>query len=159
MEKEIFHAHFENRDMFKDILLFKKDLITLNRIIFPQRTVLAQLEHKNKKFMSEELEVYFDDVVDKIEKIWNNIENLQQMVESLLDINESVISHNTNKIIKTLTAFSVIILPLTLLSGIYGMNLTRLPWADRPDSFNLIIGFMLFIAVFMLVFFKFRRWL
>lgn len=159
MEKEVFRYERQQKDMLKDILLMKKDLITFNRIIFPQRTVMAQLEHKHKKFLAPELDVYFDDVVDKVEKLSNSLENLQEMVATLKDINESVISHNTNKIIKTLTVFSVIMLPLTLISGIYGMNLEVLPYSHDENSFFIVLSMMLLIAVTMLIYFKFRKWI
>ncbi len=158
IEKSVFDENMAQRDMLKDILLLKKDIINFKRIILPQRTVIAQLEHKNAKFLTSDLEVYFDDIVDKIEKIWNNLQNYAELVESLQDTNESIISHNTNRIIKTLTIFSVTMLPLTLISGIYGMNI-NLPFAEHPTAFFLISGVMLGILTGMLAYFRFKKWL
>ena len=115
-------------------------------------------EHKNKKFLPESLEVYFDDVLDKVEKIWNNLENLKELIESLQDTNESIISHTTNNVIKTLTVFSVVMLPLNLLAGLYGMNV-ELPGGAQPAMFFYISGGMAALLLLMLVFFKIKRWI
>ncbi|MBU1992591.1 magnesium/cobalt transporter CorA [Patescibacteria group bacterium] len=158
MEKGAFDIQ-NQKDMLADILVTKKNLINFRRIITPQRTLIAQLEHKNKKFLPENLEVYFDDVVDKIEKIWSNLENLTELAESLQDTNESLISHNINNVMKVLTIFSVIMLPLTFLTGLYGMNLETLPFASSNLSFLIVTGMMVGVAVIMLAFFKYKKWL
>src|SRR3990167_4089308 len=157
IEHDLFAGDSE-KDMVRDILWLKKDIITFRRIISPQRAVIAQLEHKNKKFLPENLEVYFDDVVDKIEKIWGNLENLKELAEDLQDTNEALISHQTNRVIKILTVFSVILLPLTLITGFYGMNV-QLPYADVGTAVMGIGVGMTILAAGMLLFFKWRRWI
>lgn len=159
IEKDVFNEEMRQKDMLRDILLLKKNTINFRRIIFPQRTVIAQLEHKNKKFIPEDLEIYFDDIVDKVEKIWNSLENLKEIAETLEDTNESIISHNINSVIKTLTIFSVIMLPLTFITGLYGMNVKNLPNAEDPTVFTVILGIMAVIAISMLIFFRIKRWL
>jgi len=157
IEHDLFDGDSE-KDMVRDILWMKKDIITFRRIISPQRAVIAQLEHKNKKFLPENLEVYFDDVVDKIEKIWGNLENLKELAEDLQDTNEVLISHQTNRVIKILTVFSVILLPLTLITGFYGMNV-QLPYADFEKTVLGIGAAMVILSISMLLFFKWKRWL
>lgn len=157
IEHDLFDGDSE-KDMVRDILWMKKDIITFRRIISPQRAVIAQLEHKNKKFLPENLEVYFDDVVDKIEKIWGNLENLKELAEDLQDTNEVLISHQTNRVIKILTVFSVILLPLTLITGFYGMNV-QLPYADFEKTVLGIGTGMVILSISMLLFFKWKRWL
>lgn len=159
VEKDLFASETKQKDRLKDILELRKDIITFTRTILPQRSVVAQLEHKNKKFLPHNLEVYFDDVVDKIEKIWNNLENMKALVISLQEINESVISHESNNVMKTLTIFSVIMLPLTFITGLYGMNVINLPQAENPASFGFILLGMGAIAFAMLVFFKIKNWI
>ena len=117
-----------------------------------------KLFRKNKKFLPSTLEIYFDDIVDKVEKIWNNLENLKDLIESLQDTNESIISHTTNNVIKTLTVFSVVMLPLNLLAGLYGMNVD-LPYSAHPAMFFYISGGMALLLLAMLVFFKVKRWI
>ena len=146
-------------DMLEDILELKKEILEFRRIISPQRPVVAQLEHKNTRFISEDLEVYFDDVVDKIERIWSHLESLNDTLNSIQQTNETIIFHNTNNVIKTLTIFSVTMMPLTLLSGIYGMNLSTLPYASHPSSFHIVTGIMLLVLIAMLIFFKVKKWM
>lgn len=157
LEKEVFNLSAQH-DMLRDILSTKKNIITFRRIIAPQRSVIAQIEHKNKKFLPDTLEIYFDDVVDKVEKIWANLENLKELVESLQDTNESIISHTTNNVIRILTIFSVMMLPLTVLTSMYGMNLA-LPLEGRVEAFWIIAGIMVGIMVAMLSFFRWKRWI
>jgi len=147
------------RDMLKEILSTKKDIINFRRIIIPQRALIAQLEHKNKKFLPENLDVYFDDVVDKVEKTYNNLETLWDIITSLHETNESILSHNTNNIIKILTIFSVIMLPLTFVTGLYGMNVVGLPVAEHRLAFFVISGFLVLIVLVMLLFFKYKKWI
>lgn len=158
LEKDVFDEH-RSRDRLREILRLKKDIINFRRIIMPQRAIIAQLEHKNKKFLPENLDVYFDDIVDKIEKIWNNLENLQELVTSLQDTNESIISHNTNNVIKILTIFSVVMLPLTFITGFYGMNVNTLPFAKSPSSLIIIAGILVGVAVVMITYFRYKKWL
>lgn len=157
MEKEVFDPE-HSRDRLKDILILKKDIINFRRIIMPERGIIAQLEHKNKKFIPEDLDVYFDDIVDKIEKIWNNLENLQELVLSIQETNESIISHNTNNIIRILTVFSVIMLPMTVITGFYGMNVD-LPLAEKNNTVLMILGLMTAIGTGMIAYFRYKRWL
>jgi magnesium transporter len=157
LEKEVF-AFSSQHDMLRDILNTKKNLIIFRRIIAPQRLVIPQIEHKNKKFLPESLDIYFDDVVDKVEKVWASLENLKELVDSLQETNESIISHTTNNVIKLLTVFSVIMLPLTFLTGLYGMNV-NLPLGAHPMTFFFILSAMLGVVMSMLAFFKYKRWI
>ncbi len=157
LERDVFELS-QQHDMLKDILNIKKNIIVFRRVIAPQRSVIAQIEHKNKKFLPESLEIYFDDVVDKIEKIWNSLENLKELVASLQETNESIISHTTNNVIKILTIFSVVMLPLTFLTGLYGMNVA-LPMADRTETFFMLTALMVLVVATMLGFFKYKKWM
>ena len=157
IEREVFQAE-NNRDMLKDILLLKKDIINFRRIILPQRTIIAQLEHMTFSKNDDDLEVYFDNVVDKIEKIYSSLENLNDLVESLHQTNESIIFHNTNNVIKVLTVFSVVMLPLTFVTGFYGMNV-NLPLQNSEYSVLWIVFLMLTILGSMLGYFKYKDWI
>ena len=152
---------FENdsgKDRLKDILLVKKDIINFRRIILPQRAVIAQLEHLNMKFSHDNLDIYFDNIVDKIEKVFGVMENLKELADSLHQTNESIISHNTNNIIKVLTIFSVVMLPLTVITGFYGMNVEGLPVAEKEAAALIVGGFMFIVVLLMLLFFKYKKW-
>lgn len=157
LEKDAFSESVE-RDMLRDILFVKKNIITSRRVILPLRTVIAQVEHKNKKFLPDSLDVYFDDILDKVEKIWSSLENFQELIGSLQDTNESIIAHASNRVVKTLTVFSVVMLPLNLLAGMYGMNV-RLPYASHEHMFLFLGIGMFFVLAALLAIFKMKRWI
>jgi magnesium transporter len=130
-------------------------------VVRPQRTVLRDLENAKQPFLAPtegELEVYFDDIADAHERIWDMLENYKEVVEALEDTNESVISHRVNDILRFLTAISVIVLPLTLIASIWGMNV-GVPGEGDPEDFFVVIGAMLVLLVGIVAFFRRRGWL
>ena len=115
---------FEGRseEVVRDISNVKQEIISYRKIIKPERSTLRLLERRVERFLPEELELYFDDIVDAAERIWDMLDNYKEVVEALEDTNESVISHRQNDVLRVLTVFSAIVLPLTLIAGIFGMN-------------------------------------
>jgi magnesium transporter len=158
IEEQVFDVK-DTRDMLNTILSIKKDIINYRRIIIPERTIVAQLEHKNKKFLPDTLEVYFDDVVDKVEKLHHLLGTSWEVINSIHETNESIVSHNTNNIIKVLTTISVVMMPLTFVTGFYGMNIVGLPAADHPLAFAILLMILFGIVVSMIVFFKLKKWI
>ena len=111
----------------RDISDVKQEIVAYRKVIKPERSTLRLLERSRTRYLPEDLEVYFDDIVDKAERVWDQLDNYKEVVEALEQTNESVIAHKQNDILRVLTVFSVILLPLTLISGIYGMNVGLLP--------------------------------
>ncbi len=146
------------RQTVRDISVIRRDIINFRRIIKPQMPVIASLEHKEMPFLQEDLEAYFGDISDHVAKIWDILEDYKEVVEGLADTNDSLTSHRLNEVMKTLTTISVIILPLTLVSGVYGMNIP-LPVQEDPGAFALIMGAMVMIALGMLYYFRRRSWI
>jgi magnesium transporter len=147
-----------SEEVVRDISDVKQEIVAYRKVIKPERSTLRLLERSHTRYLPEDLEVYFDDIVDKAERIWDQLDNYKEVVEALEQTNESVIAHKQNDILRVLTIFSVILLPLTLISGIYGMNV-GLPHQHGADAFWLIFGGMLTIAVCMLAYFRHRGWL
>ncbi len=100
----------------------KQEIINFRKIVRPQRAVLRDLERTKQRYLQEELEIYFDDISDAAERIWDNLENYKEVIEGLESTNESVLSHRLNETFRVLTAASVVLLPLTLIASIFGMN-------------------------------------
>lgn len=159
LEKAVFRNQTFKTSNLKEILSLKKDVINFRRLIHPQVDIIAELELIKNDFLTEKSTVYFDDILDELHKIGSDLMAIKEVVETLQDINESIISRNTNNIIRTLTVVSIILMPLTLLSGIYGMNIHGLPFADNPYAFFIVTGVMLLIALLMITYFKFRDWI
>ncbi len=153
-------ALFEERaeDVVRDISNVKQEIISYRKIIKPERSTLRLLERRVERFLPEELELYFDDIVDASERIWDLLDNYKEVVEALEDTNESVISHRQNRVLLLLTMVSVILLPLTLITGLFGMNV-HFPGFETATAFWLICGAMLGIAASLVAFFRLKRWL
>jgi len=146
------------RHVIEDITFVRRDVIALRRIIRPQIGILANLEKVDRLFIHEELDVYFGDILDHLQKASDLLTDQDEVIEVLADSADTLASHRINEVMRILTVISVIILPLTLISGIYGMNV-MLPGEDAPYSFAVIIGFMLVLLVSLLTIFRRRRWL
>jgi len=156
IEDEMFTA--DMRRIVEEISIVRRDIIALRRIIKPQIAIVTNLERKDRPFIREDLDVYFGDIADHLNKAWDILEDYRQVIEGLSETSDSVSSYRINEVMRILTVISVIMLPLSLISGIYGMNVL-LPMARHPYSFFAILGLMVVIAVGMLLYFKHRRWL
>jgi magnesium transporter len=156
LENELFEGRSE--DIVRDLSNVKQEIINFRKIIRPQRSVLRDLERTKQRYMAEELEIYFDDIIDASERIWDMLENYKEVVTALEDTNESLISHRLNDVLRVLTAFSVVLLPLTLIASIWGMNV-HVPGEQSITAFWIIIAVMVALLAGMLSYFRHRRWL
>jgi magnesium transporter len=163
LEEEIFEGRSE--EVVRDLSNAKQEIINFRKVIRPQRPVLRDLEKVKRRYLAPDLdlEIYFDDIVDAHERIWDMLENYKEVVEALEDTNESVISHKVNDILRVLTAISVIVLPLTMIASVFGMNVGLPGGGDPPGgastSFWIIIGVMVTLLVGMVAYFRRRGWL
>ena len=145
-------------EIVRDISNAKQEIINFRRIVRPQRAVLRDLERTKQRYLAEELEIYFDDISDAAERIWDTLENYKEVVEALESTNESVITHRLNDSFRILTAASVILLPLTLIASIYGMNVP-VPGENEPFSFWVVVALMGAMLVGLTILFRRRGWL
>jgi magnesium transporter len=158
IDEEIDEVAPRAKERVRDIHKVKQEIISYRKIVRPQRPTLRQLERQIERFLPEELELYFDDIVDASERIWDNLDNYKEVVEALEDTNESLISHQQNDILYVLTIFSVVMLPLTFLTGVFGMNV-HFPGFDTNSGFLSALVLFVVTIVGMLTFFRFKRWL
>jgi magnesium transporter len=156
IEDEMFEGRSE--EIVRDISNVKQEIISYRKIIKPERSSLRVLERRVEHFLPEELEEYFDDIVDAAERIWDLLDNYKEVVEALESTNESVISHRQNDVLRILTVFSVVLLPLTLITGIFGMNV-RFPGFETGHAWWEVVGLMLVTLAALLGFFRWKRWL
>jgi magnesium transporter len=156
LEEDIFEGRSE--EVVRDISNSKQEIINFRKVIRPQRAVLRDLERTKQRYLAEDLEVYFDDIVDASERIWDMLENYKEVVEALEDTNESVLSHRVNEVLRVLTAFSVVVLPLTLIASIWGMNV-GVPWEGDTQGFWIVLGGMVVLLAGMVGYFRRRGWL
>ena len=156
LEEDIFEGGAE--EVVRDISNAQQEIINFRKIIRPQRSVLRDLERTKQRFFGQELEIYFDDIVDASERIWDMLENYKEVVEALEDTNESVITHRLNNVLRVLTSVSVILLPLTLIASIWGMNV-GVPGEGSKEAFWVIAGVMVVVLCVLVAYFRRRRWL
>ena len=155
IEDDIDDERFD--EVVRDISKAKQEIISYRKIIKPQRPTLRLLERYVERFLPQELELYFDDIVDASERILDLLDNYKEVVEALEDTNESAINHRQNDILRVLTVVSVILLPLTLVTGIFGMNV-HFPGFETAAAWWGIVAGMLGLAVCLALFFRYKRW-
>jgi magnesium transporter len=155
LEEDIFEGR--SGEIVRDISNVKQEIINFRKIVRPQRTALRDLE-RTKRYIPEGLDIYFDDINDASERIWDMLENFKEVVEGLESTNESVLSHRVNDVLKALTAISVVVLPLTLVASVFGMNV-RVPGEQSLQAFWIVVVSMVVMLVGMLWFFRRRGWL
>jgi magnesium transporter len=157
LEDDIFEGG-RSSEIVREISNAKQEIINFRAVIRPQRAVFRSLERAKQRYLTDDLDIYFDDLTDASERIWDVLENFKEIVEGLEGTNESVLSHRLNDGLRVLTAVSVILLPLTLLASIFGMNV-HFPGESSPEAFWLIMVAMLIILFGMIAFFRRRGWL
>ena len=158
MEEEIFNGN--ERKMVSEIAFVKHDIISFRKIVKPQRVVLESLIRTATKITDKNLTRVSAEVIGSNVKIWHTLENYKEMIEALEHTNESLLSYKLGDTMKILTAFSVIVLPLSLVANAFGMNVTNgMPFTELQNGFWTIIIMMSFITFISFLFFRFKRWL
>lgn len=152
IQKQVFDK--PRTPLVRNILTKKRNIVILKHMFQPQIWVLRSLEIHMNKLFNQEIEAYFEDLEDKLEKIIIDISILEEYVNSVEDAFKSMIDIQTNSIIKFLTIFSAFMLPLTLITSFYGMNI-QLPYQESPFfvygamsfSFVLLLGAFLYYSI------------
>ncbi|NWG17774.1 MAG: magnesium/cobalt transporter CorA [Chloroflexi bacterium] len=156
IEENIFTAYTQR--IVSDIAVVRRDIIALRRIIRHLVPILEQLERTEHPIIREDLEEYFGDTVDHIYRARDIMDEDAEVIAGLADTANTLVSHRINEVMRILTVISVIILPLTLVTGIYGMNI-NLPLDEHPLAFIVVMGMMLMISILMVIYFIRRKWI
>ena len=142
------------------ILNLRRNIINLRKILQNHEYILKKLtEVKSSLVPQKEIREHYDVLVEHSKRIWSMLDNQKEMVSVLNDTNESLLDGQMTKVMKTLTIFSVIVFPLTLLAALFAMRTSHLPFEHNPNGFWIIVGIMAICACFMLLIFKRRKWL
>jgi magnesium transporter len=156
IEQDIFEGR--SAEVVRDISNAKQEIINFRKVIRPQRVTFRDLERNKQRYIAEDLDIYFDDIVDASERVWDMLENFKEVVEALEGTNESAIAHRSTETVRILTAFSVIFLPLTLIASVWGMNV-HVPGQGNGPAFYAVIAFMVVVLAALLALFRRRGWL
>ncbi len=146
------------RGTIKEISILRRDIISFRRIIWPMRAVIGSLEPKIRRFTRMDMAVYFGDMVDHVDKIWDALDEYKEVIEGLKDTYDSLATNRTNEVVRILTVIATILLPITVVSSIYGMNI---PLPFQHSGFSLLFVFLVMLAIIsgMLYFFHRQRWI
>ncbi|MFA6526221.1 MAG: magnesium transporter CorA family protein [Candidatus Buchananbacteria bacterium] len=159
IEDNIFNER--EREVVREILLIKRNILNFRKIMEAHKSVLQKLAKTTIAYLrTSQMKSFYSDLIEHTKNIWDILSGQKEMIEALEDTNSSLISFKLNDIMRTLTVFSVIVFPLTLLAAIFGMNTVEsMPFINDRYGFEKIIAIMLVGASFMFIFFKRKRWI
>jgi len=156
----ISHEMFDKKaeKTIERISVTRKNLILLNTAFKPQLRLFQKMESGVIKGFTPDMEDYWGNNLDSYQKMWDSIEDYQELIQGFSLTFDSLQANRTNEIMKVLTTISTVLLPLTFLTGLYGMNVD-LPLQEDTDAFLIIIGVMILIVISLVFYFKKRRWI
>jgi magnesium transporter len=153
VETDIFSD--SKRSIIREISMIRRDIISFRRIIWPMRAVIGSLEPRVSRFVKKtDLSVYFGDMIDHADKIWDGLDEYKEIIEGLNDTHDSLATNRTNEVVRMLTIIATILLPITVVASIFGMNIPLGPFEVSGYSFLLVSLIMLGVIGGMLYFFR-----
>ncbi|MBI4317093.1 MAG: magnesium/cobalt transporter CorA [Chloroflexi bacterium] len=157
IEEKVFVAF--SQETIADIFVLRKDLLAVRKIVSPARDVLNALTRRDIPLLDTVNVIYFADVYDHLLRVSDMIETYRDLLSSALDGYLSMTSNNLNQIMKILTAGSIILMSMSLIAGIYGMNFRLIPELEWPFGYAWALGLMALVAMVLFVLFRRRTWL
>ena len=142
----------------ENISVARKNIILLNTIIVPQLRMFRKFESGQVEGFAENMEEYWGNLLDYMQKIDDMTEDYEELIENLSKTFDFLQANSSNEIIKILTFYSSILLPLTFVTGLFGMNVT-LPLSNVNGAFYIIVGIMVLISISSIIFFKLKKWM
>jgi magnesium transporter len=150
--------HEPKRQTLVSIMQLKRSILSLTRVILPQREIANGLSRGEYALVSERARIYYRNVYDHLVRIEMLTRDLRDMTESALNTYLSSVSNRMNEVMKMLTLIATIFIPLTFIAGVYGMNFANMPELEWRYGYFGILTFMAVIGVALVVYFKRRRW-
>lgn len=157
LEVEIFAQPQEEH--LADILRLRRDLSSLRQVMMPHRQIFSHLATGGSQHVELQERLYFRDVYDEVMRISEAIDLQREQVSGVRDTYLSVISQRTNEVMKVLTVISALLLPLTVITGVYGMNFANMPELASPWGYPMVIGGMVLLEAGLVLWFRKRGWL
>lgn len=158
LEQEIFSGNQQSRAIL-GLGMHRRNVLNFRRILDPERQIMSSLYNYQKPFLGPELHIYFEDITDYLNNLWSIVNAYKDTIDGLHVTVESLLNRRVNKVISALTIISVSLLPLNLLSGIYGMNIAGLPFANDPIwvwAMFAVLAAMILAIIFIM---KRQKWL
>lgn len=156
INRELFNKKAEKT--IERISVTRKNIILINTIFKPQLRLFHKFESGDIKGYADDMEEYWGNILDYYQKMWDMVEDYAELIEGLSKTFDSLQTNRINEIMKILTFFSSIMLPLTMITGMYGMNI-GLPFQGHPYAFWMVFGFMGLIVISLVIYFKRKGWM
>lgn len=145
--------------MVFEISVARRDIIDFRRILAPQATIMEVVKNEAPRILGEESRHHFQYLRDQFEIIWDAIEDHKETLQGLAETNQALLTTKINEIMKILTVFSVIFLPITLTANLWGMNFDFLPLIHSLFGFWAVIGIMVITLIGLMAYFRKKKWL
>lgn len=152
-------GHESGQDMLNTIQRLKREIISIRRHVSPVRELIAGMLRSESELIHEKTQIYLRDVSDHSIRVVESIESHRDILSGLLDIYISGVSNKTNEVMKVLTVFASIFIPLTFLTGIFGMNFEYMPELKWKWAYPALWVVFITIPAVLLVYFKKKKWL
>ena len=159
LEDDIFTLRRPNNQILSEIMDLKRSVLRLRRISGKQMDILHRMSRGEFALIPEEMRPFYRDVYDHLVRVVDLAESYRDLISGSLEAYLSVVSNRLNEIMKVLTIFSAVMLPLTFIAGVYGMNFDNMPELHSRYGYYAAWAIMLIVAVGMLLFFKRRGWI
>jgi magnesium transporter len=159
LEDRIFRLTRANNRILAEIVRLKRNVIRMRRVSTKQLDILYRLSHGEFKQIDPAMLPFYRDIYDHLQRVSDLSESYKDLVSSLMDTYLSVLANRTNDVMKTLTIFSAMMLPLTVITGIYGMNFENMPELKTRTGYFVVLGVMVFVALGMLFYFWTQGWI
>ncbi|MCF7835276.1 magnesium transporter CorA family protein [Candidatus Gracilibacteria bacterium] len=156
IEESVFNSKVSNRNILENMLIKKRNIVYLKHLIIPQSEILQELQKATAHFYQGDLDVYFEDIIYKTDKILANINMAMENTESVSTIYNTLANIKTNSVVSMLTIWTVIIGIMTMITGLYGMNV-QLPFQEKLETFRFILAIMIAISGIMFLIFKRKK--
>lgn len=148
-----------NPESLQTLHKLKREVIFLRKAVWPLREVIAVLERVESKVIKKKTSIYLRDVYDHTIQVIDTVETFRDMLSGLLDIYLSSASNKMNEIMKVLTVIATVFIPLTFVTGVYGMNFKHMPELEWALGYPLVWGIMVLVALMMTLYFRKKNWL
>ena len=152
-------------EILQRIHRLKREMIFLRKSVWPLREVLSSLQRGESPLIQESTGIFLRDVYDHTIQVMDTVETFRDMISGMLDIYMSSVSNKMNEVMKVLTIFAAIFIPLTFIAGIYGMNFNpqtspfNMPELGWYWGYPLVLAIMIAVSITMLVFFRRKKWI
>ncbi len=159
LEDHLFTGTIRQKVFTQELLQLKKLFLALRRVVAPERDVLNVLTNRDSPIFDEHTSVYFRDIYDHITRLADTIDLYRDQLSTIMDANLSIVSNDLNKVMRTLTAASIILMADALLAGIWGMNFVNIPELHLQYGYYGALTLIAILSILLILFFRRLRWL